>query len=205
MDYYARIQGTFATGIPWSTGVHITSTQSESALATTWANAISNMWTDPAHGVESLYPTATEVTSTSVATLNGTMHEVSKTVTPAALPGTSAADTLPYQEAVCISLRSNDIRKTGRGRMYLPALAEDQVNADILILTAQTRISTAIKAVWANINADGSTFFVTPTNAKKPPKNGVPLYTKSVVTTPRVSNKPARQSRRTRKVAASYM
>jgi hypothetical protein len=204
-DYYVQMRGQFAGGIPWSTGVHVTSNQSESALATTWRNAVLNFWTDPAHGVQTLYPVTTSLTETTVATLNATMHEVTKTVTGTVAAGTSAADTLPYQEAIVISLRSNNVMKTGRGRMFLPALAEDQVNADALIVAAQTRISTAIRAVWSAINADGSTFFVTPKNPKKPPKNGVPLYTKTVVTTPLVSNKPARQARRVAKVAPSYL
>jgi hypothetical protein len=203
-DYMVKMIGQYAGGIPWTTGVHVTSAQSESALATTWRNAVLNFWLDPAHGVQTLYPTGTVLTETSVATLNATMHEVTKTTTPTAAAGTSTADTLPFQEAVCISLRGNSVQKTGRGRMFLPALAEDQVNNDVVIGAATARISTAIKAVFAAINADGSTFFVTPVNVKKPPKNGVPLYTKTVVTSPLVSNKPARQSRRVRKVAASY-
>jgi hypothetical protein len=201
-DYHAKIIGQFAGGIRWTTGVHITSNQSESALATTWNNAVGAMWTDPAHGIETLYPVTTSVVETMVTTLDGSMRGVSQTVTGLAVPGTSTADTLPYQEAIVISLRGVGIKRHNRGRMFLPALAEDQVNSDALITAAQTRISTAIKAVWSTVNSDGSTFFVT---NLKPLKDGTPAFQKSVVTTPLVSNKPARQSRRVAKIAPSYM
>ena len=201
-DYYAQIHGLFAGDIAWSTGVHITSSQSETALATTWNNAVTDFWASGTHGVETLCPTNTGITQTSVATLNGTMHEVSKTRTPNVASGTDTADTLPYQEAIVLSLRGNSIQKHGRGRMFLPALAEDQVNGDVLVSAAQTRISNAIRAVWAAVNADGSTFFVT---NKKPLKDGTPAFQKTVVTTPLVSNKPARQSRRVKKVPATYV
>jgi hypothetical protein len=201
-DYYAQMHGAYAGGIPWSTGVHITSNQSEAALSTTWGNAVQTLWTDGANGIETLYPTSTSLVETSVATLNGTMHEVTKTRTSHLIPGTSTADTLPYQEAIVISLRGNSVRRSGRGRMFLPALAEDQVNSDALITAAQTRLSNAFKALFLSIQADGSTFFVF---NRLPLKDGTAAFTKSVVTTPRVSNKPARQSRRVAKIAPSYM
>jgi hypothetical protein len=204
-DYYAKVIGQYATGRRWTTGLHITSNQTRDALATTWRNAILNMWTDPAHGIQTLYPVATSVESVEVVQLDGKLLGVSKTDLATVVPGTSTADTLPWQEATLISLRGTSIKKYGRGRMYLPALAEDQVNGNILIPAAQTRIKTAILAVFSAINADGSTVFTAPRNVKKPPKDGTPLYTKFVLTTPLVADKPARQSRRVDKVTSNYM
>jgi hypothetical protein len=201
-DYYAQMHGQFAGGIPWSTGLHITSNQSESALATTWSNAIQNLWTDGANGIETLYPLTTSLTQVTVATLNATMHEVTKTRIPKSIPGTSTADTLPYQEAVVISWRGNSVQRRGRGRMYLPALAEDQVNNDAVITAAGNRLKAAFTALASAIQADGSTIFVFP---KKPTKDGTPAFTKTVVTTPLVALKPARMSRRVRKVAPEYL
>jgi len=201
-DYFCQMKGQFAGGIPWSTGMHITSNQSESALSTTWSNAIQNLWTDGTNGIETLFPIPTSLTSVSVATLNATMHELTKAVTPKIIAGTSTADTLPFQEAVVISLRGNSVRKNGRGRMYLPALAEDQVNNDAVIGAAGTRLKAAFTALFAAINADGSTVFVFP---RKDTKGGVPAFTKTVVTRPLVALKPARMSRRVRKVAPEYM
>jgi len=197
-----QIHGTFKNELSWSTGVHMTSQRSEQALETDWNNAVTDLWHSGVYGIQTLYPVDTGITATSVATLNGTMHEISKTTLPNIASGTDAADTLPYLNAIVISLRGNSTQRHGRGRMFFPALAEDQVNADVLVPAAQTRLSQAVRALWASMTSDGSTFFVT---NKKPLKDGTPPYQKMVVTTPLVSNKPARQARRVRKVAPTYV
>lgn len=201
-DYYMQLHGTYAGGLAWSFGQHITSGASESALATEWHNAWNTAWTSGAFGLDTLYPTTTAITEVTVATLNGTMHEVSKTTQGLALPGISSADTLPYQESVVISWRGLAIQRYGRGRWYMPALAEDQVNGDVVITTAANRIKTAVQSVYTAMTTDGSTFFVT---NKKALKDGTPPFRKTIVTTPLVATKPARQSRRTRKVPTTYV
>lgn len=204
-DYLVQMHGAYADGMVWSSGLHVTSNQSPDALNTTWSNAVQDFWTSATHGVEIFYPVGTTLDTTTVATLNATMHQIAKKRVPHTLAGTAAGDSLPYQEAILVSLRGDSIQKTGRGRIFLPALEETFVNNNIVTPTTTARIKAAMSAVFAAINADGSTVFVTPTNVKKPPKNGVPLYTKTVVTTPLVSNKPARQSRRVSKVAPVYV
>lgn len=201
-DYKLQVHGHFAGSIPWTVAVHVTSNQAEAALATTWANAWTAGWTDGAHGLQTLYPVATAIDAVSAATLNGTMHEVSKTTVPLTLPGTSVADTLPFKEATLVSLRSAFIQRGRRGRMYLPAMAEDQVNADILIPAAATRVRDAISAIFTAIRADGSSFFVF---NRKAWKDGTLPFQKTIITSQLVSNKPASQRRRVRKVSATYV
>jgi hypothetical protein len=181
--------------------MHITSNQSEAALLTTWNNAWSSAWTDAGHGLDALYPAGTVLEGTSVATLNGTMHEVTKTPGTLNLPGTAVGDTLPYLNATLLSLRSASVQRHARGRIFLPAMEESFVNNDVLIPASVTRVSLAAQAVKAAITADGSTIFVT---NKKPLKDGTPAFGKTIITTILVSNKPARQSRRTRKIQPVY-
>lgn len=201
-DYYMQVHGEYGGTLGWSFGQHITSGASESALCAEWHNAWNTAWTSGAFGMDTLYPTATTINDVTVATLNGTMHEVSKSELALALPGISSSDTLPWQESVVVSWRGLAIQRYGRGRWYLPALAEDQVNGDIVITTAATRIKTAVQSVYTAMTTDGSTFFVV---NKKPLKDGTPAFRKTVVTTPLVAQKPARQSRRVRKVPTSYV
>jgi hypothetical protein len=134
--------------------------------------------------------------------MNGTFHEVSKTVTPNIVAGTAAGDTLPIQEAIVISERSNSVQKFGRGRMYLPALEETFVNNNVLDVTTQGKISGAVNSVRVAIQADGSMFFVV---SKKPHKDTTGQYVKTVITLWKVSNKPARQSKRNNKTASVYV
>lgn len=201
-DYYMQVLGQYNSTLGWSFGQHITSADSESSLATRWASAWNSSWTSGAYGLQTLYPTGTAITEITVATLNGTMHEVSKTRTPLPLPGISSDDTLPFQESVVISWRGLAIQRYGRGRWYLPATVETVVNADALTNTAATRIKNAINALYTTMTTDGSTFFVT---NKKALKDGTPPYRKTIVTTPYVALKPARQSKRVRRIPTSYV
>jgi hypothetical protein len=204
-DYYCQVHGVFANGSTWSTGMHVTSNQAESALLTTWSAAINNAWTNATYGLNALYPVGTNVTAVSVATLGPTMRETSKSFLATSYPGTATGDTLPYLNAAVISLRSRNIQKKGRGRLFLPAFEETNVNNDVVIPTATARMKSAWSAVLTAIQADGSTVFVfnrKDTSALHPPI--IPAFTKEVITTLFASNKPARQARRTKKIAAVY-
>ena len=139
-----------------------------------------------------------------VSTLDSNYNEVSKTQSTLALPGTNTSDSLPFLVAEVVSLRSNLIGARTRGRTFLPAMAEDQINNDLVIPAAVTRISAAVRAVQSAIQADGSTIFVAKRGQPSAPIP-IPPGPKFVITTLLTSNKPARQARRTRKVRATYL
>lgn len=202
-DYFAQVYGQYTADIAWSFGLHITSAQAEATLLTTWENAWNAAWNDGTHGLKVLYPTTTEITSYSVATLDGSYNQVTKSRVASTQAGTATGDSLPYLNATLVSLRSASVVRSGRGRFYLPAMEETFVNADVLISTAVTRTSAAVLAVKAAIEADGSTVFVVrkPKPKEVPP---VPAGPKYIITSWLVSNKPARQSRRVRKVRPVY-
>lgn len=204
-DYYCQVHGIYADGSTWSTGMHVTSGQTASGLLATWGTAINNAWTNATYGLDAIIPIGTVAKSVSVATLNSVMREVAKVVAGVNYPGTATGDTLPYLNSAVVSLRSNNIQKKGRGRMYMPAFEETNVNDDVVIPTAVARMKSAWSSVLTAINADGSTVFVfnrDPTSDKHPPI--IPAYTKEVITSLLISNKPARQARRTKHKAAVY-
>jgi len=205
-DYYCQAHGTFDDGSTWSTGLHVDSSRIPSDMLTTWSTAIQAAWTDGTHGLRVILPIGTVLNSVSVATLGPTMREIAKLEdTGLAIAGTAVGDTLPYLNSAVVSLRSANIQRKGRGRMYMPALEETFVNDDAIISTAVTRMKAAWTAVFTAIRADGSTIFVfnkKDTSPLHPPV--IPAFTKETITTLLISNKPARQSRRTRKKAAVY-
>ena len=202
-DYYAQVYGKYTTDISWSFGLHITSSQAESALLTTWSNAWHAAWTDSGHGLNLLYPTTTGITGYSVATLNGIYEETSKSRATSTDVGTASGDSLPFLNATLVSLRSTSVSRHGRGRFFLPAMVETSVNADVLDSGDAARTSTAVNSVKTAIQADGSTIFVVDKGKPHaiPP---VPAGPKFVITQWLVSNKPARQSRRVKKVRPVY-
>lgn len=204
-DYRCQIHGIYANGSQWSTRMHVTSNQSESALLTTWSSAVNNAWLNGTYGLQTLFPVGTVVTAVSVATLGPTMRETSKSFLATSYPGIAPGDTLPFLNSAVVSLRSNNIQKKGRGRLFMPAFEETFVNDDVVIPAAVTRLKSAWEAVAASIHSDGSTIFVynaKDTSDKHPPV--IPAFTKEVITSILISNKPARQARRVRKVAAVY-
>lgn len=201
-DYYAQVHGTYQDGTTWSFGNHITSSQPIGTLLTTWSNAWTAAWTDGTHGLQTIYPTTTVMQSFTVARLNGSMREVEKVNAASGLAGGSSDSSLPYMLAFLVSLRSNLIQKTNRGRIYLPAPVEGIVVNDVYTSAAATRVRDAIAAAYSAIRADGSTIFVT--NMKKL-KDDTPAFQKTVITTQKASRKPARQSRRVTKVATIYV
>lgn len=201
-DYYAQVLGQFNATLGWSFGQHITSAASESTIASRWATAWTQAWTSGSFGLQTLYPTGTAMTEVTAATLNGTMHEISKTRLPLPQAGISSDDTLPFQESVVISWRGLAIQRYGRGRWFLPSTVETVVNGDALTNTAATRIKNAVEYVYTQMTIDGSTFFVT---NKKALKDGTPPYRRTIVTTPLVALKPARQSRRVKRIPTSYV
>ena len=200
-DYYMQVIGQFAGSLGWSFGQHITSSDTETGIAGRWHDIWNSSWVAGGTGLNAIYPTSTAVTSVSVSTLNGTMHEVSKTVLPLALAGISSDDTLPYLNSIVISWRGTAIQRYGRGRWFMPATVETVVNGDVLTSGAAGRFKATVTSVHNTMVADGSTFFVT---NKKALKDGTPPFRKTIVTTPLVAMKPARQSRRVRKVPTSY-
>jgi hypothetical protein len=202
-DYYAQVFGQYTSDIAWSFGLHITSSQAEATLLTTWENAWNSAWNDGTHGLKVLYPTTTEITGYTVATLDASYQQTTKSRVASTQAGTATGDSLPYLNAIVVSLRSNSVVRGGRGRFYLPATEETFVNNDVVASTAVTRVSAAVLAVKSAIEADGSTVFVVrkPQPRAIPP---VPAGPKYVITSWLVSNKPARQSRRVRKVRPVY-
>lgn len=201
-DYMARLHGVYASGDAWSTGLRISSNQVPDALLTTFSAAWIAAWTDGTHGLSALYHTSTTTTGFTVAALNGSMKEVSKLFLADAHAGTSSDTALPERDAVVVSLRSTYIQKFGRGRMFLPAPVEGIVVTGEYTSAAMTRVKAAITALFAAIQADGSTVFVTNLHALK---DGTPPYRKTVITSLMVARKPGSQERRTDRQAPNYV
>lgn len=200
-DYYLRVEGNYTTDIEWGFGRHVTSAQSPSALLTTWTNAWVSAWTDGTHGLQTLYPTTTTMSRFSVATLDGLYLQTAKVQGTSSHAGTGTDDSLPFAMATLVALRSTtQIGKHARGHFYLPAMIETVVNADVLTPTAGARASLAVNAVRTAVQADGSTFFVVDVGNHRavPPVLPGPKYVMDAAWT--VSDKPATQRSRVKKV-----
>jgi len=201
-DYHATIDGVYANGRSWSFGTHISSPNTIDTMLTAWQTPFVAAWTSSTHGLQDLYSNTISVTKARVAQLGPTWREQANRVFLLDLKGNLAIDPLPNQEAVVVKMISDFSGPSRRGRFYLPALAEDQVNANIIIPAAATRIRDAVAAWFGSVRADGSTFITT--NRKVLKDGTLPFAQRTTLTAQEVSDKPARQSRRNRKTIPTY-
>ena len=155
-----RVNGVYAAGGKWSFGFRVTSTQSLAALATTMTNAWASAWTNGTYGLALIYPAGTNMVSTTVASLDGTMKQTFKIVTAASHVGASGGTSLGYASSIVVSMRSTGIKRWQRGRFKLPAPDPQFVTGDRLLGTPGGHVSTAVNSVKTAVQADGSTVFV---------------------------------------------
>lgn len=147
--------GVFASGSTWSFRQHFQSSSAISVVQGDWHNQIVSFWTNGTHGVETIYPTTTELTLTSTAQLSALAREGLKQSATETLPGTSADDGLPEQNCILVSLRGASVGRQNMGRIHLPAPVETVVNAGELQSTPSTRVSTSINALYAGMRLAG--------------------------------------------------
>lgn len=200
-DYVAYVRGVLLDGRAWSTERHITSTQSASALLTTWDNAWTSAWNLATTGLATVYDTGTSITQFEIGTLNATMHKVAKTTATVSLAGSASGTALPGANSIVVDWTSTVTQKYGRGRMALPAPADSQVTGDTLSATPGANVKAAIQSVQTAVQADGSTFFVFPRFATI---SGQPAFAKTVLTAFSVRKQLGTQRRRTRKTTKTY-
>ena len=137
--YRHRLEGTFPGEI-WSFGLYTDSNLSVAASQSAWMTGITNFWSE-----------ATALFSADVATTRAVTVELDpatgKQLTGAEDTrtdvGTSAAETLPFQCAPVVSLRTNTLSRAGRGRFYAPSLAVDQVAGGRLLTAARDTLADA--------------------------------------------------------------
>lgn len=196
-NYRCSISGTLGGTLPWSTRLHYSSAVGESTMNTNFALRVEALWNTATNGLQNFMSADVVMTKTNVATLNSTMHQLTESPTSHSIAGTDANASLPWNIAEVISLRSVSARKTGKGRMFLPPFAEDQVVAHVIIPATIAKMIIVFEAFFAGMTADGGTRFV---YNDKVLKDGTPAYTITDSTYFNIPDKPAQQRRRVSKL-----
>lgn len=206
--YRCVAYGVYASGRPWSFRQNFSSAATVTAVQADWHAQIDSAWTNGAHGLETLYPTTTSLNLTRTYALFLTLGPPIKVKAGSAaqnteaLPGTSANDALPDQDAVVVSLRTAGVGVNNRGRTFLPAIDETVVVGDVIGATPATRVSTAMAALRTGMAAAGHVQVIF--NDKPTVLDPVTATTKAVLLceTDRVVRS---QRRRIRKEVAQYV
>lgn len=206
--YTCLFHGIYASGRTWSCRQHFTSSATTATVEADWKAAVTSMWTDATHGLETLYPVATVLTGMKtyqnavIAGTPGKIIALEGAADVVSLPGTSANDGLPDQDSVLVSLRTAKLGPNNRGRTKLPACDETIVVGDILNATPATRVSTAMTALRAAMSAAGHTQVLW--NAKSTARDPA-IGTTKVVTTCFTDRVMRTQRNRIRKELAIYV
>lgn len=159
--YRCVAYGTYLSGRAWSFRQNFSSSAVLATVQSDWAAQVAALWTDGAHGLQTLYPTTTILNRARTYQLFLTLGPPIKVKAAAAAEnafthaGTSANDGLPDQDAVVVSLRTAGVGVNNRGRTFLPAVDETIVVGDVLGSTPATRVSTAMTALRTGMAAAG--------------------------------------------------
>ena len=200
-DYVAFVRGVLPNGRPWSTERKITSTQSPSALLTTWQNAWTSAWNLATTGLATVYDAATTITEFEVGTLDSNMRKVAKSTASVSLAGSDAGEPISGNNDIVVFWESTVTQKYGRGFQKLPPPTENMVNGLVIAATPGANITAAINSVWTAVKADGSTFFVAP---RYTTETGQPAFAKTVLTAFKVREQLGDMRTREQKVTKTY-
>lgn len=198
MKVHGRLESNEAYSWAWD----ITSNQTPSALVTTMAAALTDMWNNGTYGVGSQYAPGIRLDDFDIITLDGTFRETAKQNHALTLVGTSGDAPIADSSTMVMKKVSTGLRRNQRGFTHLPAPVEGTLSGGLYTVTVRDRFTTAMRAVLSAINADGSTLFVH--TGKDATKGGVAPFTKTVITDVTCSNKPGAQRGRVRKVVGVY-
>lgn len=202
-DYRMKVRGRLSSneGYSWAWG--ITSNQTPSALVTTMAAALTDMWSNATYGVGAEYAPGTRLDTFEIITLDATFGETFKQEHTLSLVGTSGAAAISDKSTMVMRKVSTGLKRWQRGFTHLPAPVETSLSGGLYTDTIRDRFTDAMRAVLTAINADGSTLYVH-TGAANPLRPERPAYTKTVITDVTCSNKPGTQRKRMSKVIGVY-
>lgn len=200
-DYVAFVRGTLPNGRPWSTARKITSTQSPTALLTTWQNAWTTAWNLAVTGLKVQYDALTKITQFEIGTLNANMHKIAKSTATVNLIGTDAGDPLGANDTIVVLWESTVTQRYGHGFNRLPAPTENFAADGVITATGGANVKAGITSIQTAIQADGSTFFVAPLFLTE---SGQPAFAKTVLTTFQVRQQLGTERKREQKVPKTY-
>lgn len=197
-NYLHSAGGLLADGQPWSISLKSVSSLTESGAQTSWDNRITTFWTTS--GVAALFSDAVSLTKTATSTASASWKQTTITRATHSDAGTATTQELPSQDALIVTMRSNQATKSGHGRWFLPApvAAALTIGTGGEVASANvTTIATALTTLFSGLVTDGVQPVIL-TRGKT--RNGAGPFTTQNVVTGDVPNKLGVQRRRGDKV-----
>lgn len=155
--YQHRFRGTTAVG-----DIFVFSWWADDSRATGAANTAAAAWVttlmqgvSAGNGLQDHLNTAVSIDMASTGLIDPATGLQSELVeTPTTLPGLAAANPLPSDVALVVSLRTALANRRGRGRFYLPQLVVTDVTAEARVSAdAVTDITSSLSLAWTGYNS----------------------------------------------------
>lgn len=153
MTFYRHLMsGPNPGGDIWNASVHSNSSQSLASVHSQFVTSITTFW---GAAVEAIFPSGERVTGLSTTQLDPTTGKnVARAESVVSFVGTGAGNAPPPRVSIVISLVTALPTRSGRGRLYLPAPALAQMDANGALLgAAQTLLSTNFAAFVTAMHA----------------------------------------------------
>lgn len=136
--YRHRLIGIYP-GETWSFGVHSQGNLSLAAAQAAWTAGIAALFTAVYAATLSTDVEAVEASTVELDPATG--NQLSGTTDPRNDAGTSSSESMPYQCAPVVSFRTALMSRSGRGRIYAPSLAVNQIANGRMIPAAQAALA----------------------------------------------------------------
>jgi hypothetical protein len=198
-NYHLQVHGLFGGTLGWSYGYYAQSSSVASSVNTTHNSAMSTFWNDATNGLKKYYFTDITVATTSVSSMDASWRTTAVASAALAVTGTDANPSLPWDTAVCLSFDSALDNRHGRGRMKLPSPANDTV-ASHVFTTAFLASIASVMGVYFSTMTSGLSAYQPVVFNRHALKDGTAPFNTVALTNGTVSDKPATNRNRVRKV-----
>lgn len=153
MPLFRHVANGSSPGETWTFTLHTSGTGSLESAQGAWEAATGALWTGQ---LDAFISADVAMTAVSTASLDETTgSQISRLETGVSRPGVATGEMLPYQCTVAVSTRSDLATRAGRGRFYLPPLAEGNTAGGRLSSTAQAGIVTAVNQFFSSLDTGG--------------------------------------------------
>lgn len=153
MALYRHVAEGTTPGESWTFTLYTDAAVSLQAAQSSWVTATDALWTGSLDAIVAADVSMTEVSTAEVDVATGLQS--SRLADAVTRPGASVAETLPFQCATVVSLRTIFATRSGRGRFYLPPLDTTVVAGGLLATAAQTTVLNSADAMMSSLTGSG--------------------------------------------------
>jgi hypothetical protein len=193
-DFHVKILGTFNTTESWSTSIKLTGPLSLATMTTQAASAVTALFNTATDGLKNYMTSAVVCTGITVYQVSSaTQRAELKQSASVGVTGVATGDSLLLRDAVLVEMYGAGLPKNNRGYMYFPPISEGNSNGLVWSPAFMASAKTVFDVFFPAIKAGGMSAY---SFNRATTKAGLPPFSKTLMTSYAVTNKPSTQDRR---------